>query len=411
MPNWADRIFADRLDDLHRQNRYRHFAEIERLAGQHPHARWHGPDGVRDVIIWCSNDYLGMGQSAIVKEAMINGTNEGGGAGGTRNISGNSHAVMELERELADLHGKERALVFSSGYVANDASLSTLIKTLDGVKVFSDAGNHASMISGIRHGAADKVIFRHNDMAHLESLLAAEPPERAKMIAFESVYSMDGDIAPMKDIIALAKRYDALTYCDEVHAVGLYGDEGGGVAQRDGIADQIDVIQGTLGKAFGVMGGYIAASDYICDVIRSYGSGFIFTTALPPVIARGALASIRHLRCSQSERQAQRRQVARLKDQLTQAGFWVFLGDSHIVPVMIGDAALCQMISMDLLEQYGIYIQPINYPTVAKGSERLRITPGPFHDDQMIDALVEAMVNVVINRKASDVLSIRHRAS
>ena len=352
-----------------------------------------------------------MGQSQMVKEAMITGTSEGGGAGGTRNISGNSHAVMELERELADLHGKERALVFSSGYVANDASLSTLIKMLDGVKVFSDAGNHASMISGIRNGAADKVIFRHNDMAHLESLLAAEPADRPKMIAFESVYSMDGDIAPMKEIITLAKRYDALTYCDEVHAVGLYGDQGVGVAQRDGIADQIDVIQGTLGKAFGVMGGYIAASDQICDVVRSYGSGFIFTTALPPVIARAALASIRHLRQSQSERLAQRKQVARLKDKLTQAGFYVFPGQSHIVPVMIGDAALCRAISMVLLEQYGFYIQPINYPTVAKGSERLRITPGPFHDDQMIDDLVAALSNVVITHKASDVLSIRHRAS
>jgi len=411
MPDWADTIFADRLDDLHDQNRYRHFAEIERLDGKHPHARWHGPNGARDIIIWCSNDYLGMGQSQMVKEAMINGTNEGGGAGGTRNISGNSHAVMELERELADLHGKERALVFSSGYVANDASLSTLIKILDGVKVFSDEGNHASMISGIRNGVADKVIFRHNDMAHLASLLAAEPADRAKMIAFESVYSMDGDIAPMKEIVALAKRYDALTYCDEVHAVGLYGDQGGGVAQRDGVTDQIDIIQGTLGKAFGVMGGYIAASDQICDVVRSYGSGFIFTTALPPVIARGALASIRHLRQSQSERQVQRKQVARLKDKLTQAGFYVFPGQSHIVPVMISDAALCRTICTDLLEQYGIYIQPINYPTVAKGMERLRITPGPFHDDQMIDALVEAMISVVINRKSTDLLSIRHRAS
>ena len=323
MPEWANRIFDDRLADLHRQHRYRHFAELERIAGRHPYARWHGADGVREVILWCSNDYLGMGQSALVRASMRDGLLEGGGAGGTRNIAGNSHALMELERELADLHGKERALVFSSGYVANDASLSTLIGMLDGVKVFSDAGNHASMISGIRRAHADKVIFRHNDMAHLEELLATEPRIRPKMIAFESVYSMDGDIAPMGDITALAKQYDALTYCDEVHGVGLYGAQGGGVAEAMGVANAIDVIQGTLGKAIGVMGGYIAGSAALCDVVRSYGAGFIFTTALPPVLARGALASIRHLRASESERMAQRRQVQRLKTKLQGAGFSV----------------------------------------------------------------------------------------
>ena len=409
MPEWANRIFDDRLADLHRQHRYRHFAELERIAGRHPYARWHGADGVCEVILWCSNDYLGMGQSALVRASMRDGLLEGGGAGGTRNIAGNSHALMELERELADLHGKERALVFSSGYVANDASLSTLIGMLDGVKVFSDAGNHASMISGIRRAHADKVIFRHNDMAHLEELLAAEPRIRPKMIAFESVYSMDGDIAPMGDITALAKQYDALTYCDEVHGVGLYGAQGGGVAEAMGVADAIDVIQGTLGKAIGVMGGYIAGSAALCDVVRSYGAGFIFTTALPPVLARGALASIRHLRASESERMAQRRQVQRLKTKLQGAGFSVLPGESHILPVMIGDAQLCRAIADRLLRVHNMYIQPINYPTVPAGAERLRITPGPYHDDAMIDALVEALLEVMGHLDAAEILSLRHR--
>ena len=414
MPEWAKRIFDDRLADLHRQQRYRHFAEIERIAGRHPYARWHGGDGVREVILWCSNDYLGMGQSELVRDSMRDGLLEGGGAGGTRNIAGNSHALMELERELADLHGKERALVFSSGYVANDASLSTLISMLDGVKVFSDAGNHASMISGIRRAHADKVIFRHNDMAHLEELLKAEARGRPKMIVFESVYSMDGDIAPMGEIVALAKKYDALTYCDEVHGVGLYGAQGGGVAEAMGVADAIDVIQGTLGKAIGVMGGYIAGDAVLCDVVRSYGAGFIFTTALPPVLARGALASIRHLRQSESERLAQRRQVQQLKSKLQGAGFSVLPkesqgGESHIVPLMIGDAALCRAIADRLLHEHGMYIQPINYPTVPVGSERLRITPGPYHDDAMIDALLAALLEVVAYLNANEILLLRHR--
>ncbi len=411
MPVWADQIFSDKIATLFKEQRYRQFAEIERQEKQHPHAIWHGGDVPKPIINWCSNDYLGMGQSIMVTSAMTAGISEGAGAGGTRNISGNSHALMELERELADLHNKERALVFSSGYVANEASLSTLITLIDGVKVFSDASNHASMISGIRHAEPDKAIFRHNDLHHLEQLLAAEPAERPKLIAFESVYSMEGDIAPMTELVELAEKYNAFTYCDEVHAVGLYGEQGGGVAQATGVANLIDVIQGTLGKAFGVMGGYIAASDRICDVIRSYGSGFIFTTALPPALARAALASVRHLRHSQTERHGQQRQVARLKNKLAAAGFHLHPGASHIVPVMINDASLCQAMSDWLLQQHGMYIQPINYPTVPMGTERLRITPGPCHDDQMIDDLVDAICECVDTLEASHILAVRHRAS
>lgn len=411
MPEWVDQIFSDKIDALFKEHRYRQFAEIERQEKQHPHAIWYGSDVPRAIINWCSNDYLGMGQSKFVADAMAAGISEGTGAGGTRNISGNSHAVMELERELADLHGKQRALVFSSGYVANEASLSTLITLIDGVKVFSDASNHASIISGIRHAKADKVIFRHNDLQHLEQLLAAEPAGRPKLIAFESVYSMEGDVAPLKELVALAEKYNAFTYCDEVHAVGLYGMQGGGKSQEMGIAHRIDVIQGTLGKAFGVMGGYIAASDQICDVVRSYGSGFIFTTALPPALARAALASIRYLRQSQSERQGQQRQVKRLKNKLSAVGFHLHPGSTHIVPVMINDASLCRDISDRLLEHHGMYIQPINYPTVPKGMERLRITPGPCHEDHMIDDLVDALCECVGTLDASHVLAVRHRAS
>ena len=410
MPKWAEQIFSDKIDALFKEHRYRQFAEIERLEKQHPHAIWHGGDTPRPIINWCSNDYLGMGQSSIVSAAMAAGIGEGAGAGGTLNISGNSHALMELERELADLHGKDRALVFSSGYVANEASLSTLINLIDGVKVFSDASNHASMISGIRHSRADKAIFKHNDVRDLERLLAAEPAERPKLVVFESVYSMEGDIAPLAELVAAAEKYDALTYCDEVHAVGLYGDQGGGISEALGIADRIDVIQGTLGKAFGVMGGYITASDSICDVIRSYAPGFIFTTALPPAIARGALASIQHLRQSQSERQGQQRQVRRLKTKLSAAGFHIHPGNSHIVPVMIGDASLCRAISDRLLQQHGMYIQPINYPTVARGAERLRLTPGPCHTDLMIDSLVAGLSETVASLDAEHILAVRHRA-
>jgi len=387
-----DKRLSDSLDALRRENRYRYFVEIERIAGRHPVARWHAPDGPRDVIMWCSNDYLGMGHNPVVTEAMAEAVrSQGAGAGGTRNISGTTQPLVALERELAGLHGKERALLFTSGYVANEASISTLVNLLGDCKVFSDEMNHASIISGIRNSRADKVIFRHNDIVHLEELLQAEPLERPKLIVFESVYSMDGDTGHIGAITALARRYNAITYLDEVHAVGMYGNQGGGVAERDGVAGEVDIIQGTLGKAFGVMGGYIAASDVICDSIRSYGSGFIFTTALPPGIAAGALASIRYLRKNSDERKLQKERVALLKHLLDESGFDVLPGDTHIVPVMIGDPALCLAISARLLERHGMYIQPINYPTVAKGTERLRITPGPLHSEEMIHHLVEAL--------------------
>jgi len=387
-----DKLLVGSLDALKRENRYRYFVEIERIAGRHPVASWHAPDGPRDVIMWCSNDYLGMGHHPKVTEAMAEAVrSQGAGAGGTRNISGTTQPLVELENELADLHGKERALLFTSGYVANEASISTLVKLLGDCKVFSDAMNHASIISGIRNSRADKVIFRHNDLDHLEDLLKAEPLERPKLIIFESVYSMDGDTGHIAAITQLAKRYNAITYLDEVHAVGMYGHQGGGVAEREGVAGDVDIIQGTLGKAFGVMGGYIASSDVICDAIRSHGSGFIFTTALPPGIAAGALASIRYLRHSSRERDLQKERVALLKGLLEKAGFDVLAGDTHIVPVMVGDPALCLAISARLLERHAMYIQPINYPTVAKGTERLRITPGPLHSEEMIHELAEAL--------------------
>ncbi|MCE2516393.1 MAG: 5-aminolevulinate synthase [Alphaproteobacteria bacterium] len=387
-----DDIFAASLDSLKSENRYRYFVEIERRAGQHPVARWHAPDGPRDVIVWCSNDYLGMGQKDVVTDAMAHAVKtQGAGAGGTRNISGTTQPLVELEKELANLHGKERALIFTSGYVANEASISTLVKLLGDVKVFSDAMNHSSIISGIRNSKADKAIFRHNDVAHLEELLAAEPLDRPKLIIFESVYSMDGDTGPIAAICDLAEKYNALTYIDEVHAVGMYGAEGGGVAEREGLSHRIDVIQGSFGKAIGVMGGYIASSDLLCDAVRSHGSGFIFTTAIPPGLAAGALASIRYLRKSSNERLGQQRNVALLKKLLTEEGFDVLPGDTHIVPVMVRDPALCLAITSHLLDQHGMYIQPINYPTVAKGTERLRITPGPLHSEQMIIDLVAAL--------------------
>ena len=414
LPAWADAALSQAIASVQGEDRYRYFIEVERLPGKHPHAKWHSPTGVRDIIIWCSNDYLGMGQSAEVIGAIVAAAEkEGAGAGGTRNIAGTSHALVELETELARLHGKERALLFSSGYVANEASLTSLIELLHkggktreadaGLVIFSDADNHASIISGIGNGIRrasktshdsgkpSRVIFRHNDMSHLRELLAAAPPQSRKLIVFESVYSMDGSIAPLADLADLARQFQAVTYCDEVHAVGLYGDTGGGVASRDGVADAITIIQGTLGKAFGVMGGYIAAGDVICDAIRSFGAGFIFTTALPPPLLRGALASIRHLQTSQSERAALHRGAARLKAKLTEAGFNVLAGESHIVPLIVGDPALCRAISDRLLDKHGMYIQPINYPTVPKGSERLRITPGPAHSDAMLDELVAAL--------------------
>ena len=389
--NYQD-IFERQVDQLRSENRYRYFIELERISGRHPYALWNHPDGAREVIIWCSNDYLGMGQSQNAIEAMRNAVSEHGtGAGGTRNISGTSSSIVKLEDELAALHRKERALVFTSGYVANEASIASLISLLDNPIILSDSMNHASIISGIRYGRAEKAIFRHNDIVHLEELLAALPHERHKIIIFESVYSMDGDISPIAEIAALARKYNALTYLDEVHAVGMYGAEGGGIAQRDGLEDQIDIIQGTLGKAYGAMGGYIAASDAVCDAIRGYGSGFIFTTAMPPALAEAAHTSITYLRGSSDERRAQQEQASYLKKCLEERNMPALPSSSHIVPVMVGDATKCSEISWTLLQDYGLYIQPINYPTVPRGTERLRITPGPLHTKEMVDRLVDCL--------------------
>ena len=388
--------FTSQLNRLKSESRYRHFVELERVAGEHPISRYHGPDGVRDVTMWCSNDYLGMGQNPDVVSAMARAIKEHGtGAGGTRNISGTSHAIITLERELASLHGKERALVLTSGYVANEAAISALAMQMPDCIIFSDEMNHASIISGIRYARVEKAIFRHNDVAHLEELLAQQPIDRPKLIIFESVYSMDGDTGPIAEIIALAKQYNALTYLDEVHAVGMYGAEGGGVAQQRGLQDQIDIIQGTLGKAFGIVGGYIAADDVIIDTVRSNGSGFIFTTALPPALAAGALASVKHLRASSDEREAQQRQAALLKEKARAANLPIMESDTHIVPVMVGDAAATTRICQLLLQDHDIYVQPINFPTVPRGTERLRLTPGPFHTDAMIDRLVDALTIVM----------------
>ena len=386
-------ILKSKLNQLKSESRYRTFVELERQTGLHPHAVWNSPNGPKDVVIWCSNDYLGMGQNPDAVKALTNAIDtHGTGAGGTRNISGNSAAIVALEAELAELHGKERALVLTSGYVANEASISAIAGLFDDILILSDEMNHASIISGIRYARCDKVIFRHNDVTHLEELLAAQPLDRPKLIIFESVYSMDGDTSPIAEIVALAETYNALTYLDEVHAVGMYGDEGGGIAQMRGLQDRVDIIQGTLGKAYGVVGGYIAADDVICDAVRSFGSGFIFTTALPPALAHGALASVRHLRRSTNERQAQQRQATRLKTKLRNAGLPLLEGDTHIIPVMVRDAAKCSRICQILLQEFSIYVQPINYPTVPVGTERLRLTPGPLHSDAMIDDLVASLL-------------------
>ena len=389
------RYFVNALERLKGEARYRSFARIERKAGGFPFATWHRPEGVSEIVVWCSNDYLGMGQHPDVVRAMVEAAQATGvGAGGTRNISGTSRAIVALEAELADLHGKEAALVFTSGYVSNETGIATIAKLMPGCVILSDALNHNSMIEGVRRAGCDKLVFRHNDLAHLEELLRSVAPERPKLIVFESVYSMDGDVAPIGAICALAERYGAMTYLDEVHAVGMYGPRGGGVAERDGVMDRVDVIEGTLAKAFGVLGGYVAGATEVVDAIRGYAPGFIFTTALPPPVAAAAAASVRHLKNSASERGALARQVSRTKAALAGAGLPVLPGSTHIVPLMVGDAALCMAASDRLLETHGIYIQPINYPTVPRGTERLRITPTPCHDDRLIAALVDALCEV-----------------
>ncbi len=393
------RYFGQAIERLRDERRYRVFADLERDASRFPHATWH-PDSsagepARDVVIWCSNDYLAMGQHPDVIGAMVDaGRRYGAGAGGTRNISGTNHPLVQLEAELADLHGKESALAFTSGWVSNLAAISTIAQLLPNCLIVSDALNHNSMIEGVKRSGAEKAIFSHNDTADLEAVLKAAGRERAKLVVFESLYSMDGDIAPVARIAELSKHYGAMTYVDEVHAVGMYGAHGGGICEREGVADQIDVIEGTLAKGFGTLGGYIAADEIIIDAVRSYAPSFIFTPALPPAVAAAAHAAVRRLKHSSVERERHQAQVALTKQALEAASIPVMENPSHIVPVFVGDAELCKTASDMLLERHNIYIQPINYPTVARGTERLRITPTPAHTDAHIAALVEAMSDV-----------------
>ena len=389
-------IFEKAIDRLHSEGRYRVFIDILRNKGNYPNARcFAGHNGPKDITVWCSNDYLCMGQHPDDISAMENALHDvGAGSGGTRNIGGNTHYHVELEHELADLHGKDGALLFTSGYVSNDATLSTLAKVLPGCIIYSDELNHASMIAGIRNAGCEKRVWRHNDLAHLEELLAADDPDVPKLVAFESVYSMDGDVAPIGAVCDLADKYNALTYCDEVHAVGMYGARGGGISERDAVADRVTIIEGTLGKAFGVMGGYIAADQNIIDVIRSYAPGFIFTTSLSPVLVAGALAAVRHLKSSSEERDAQQANAAMLKKLFFDAGLPVMMSNTHIVPLMVGDPIKAKKISDILLAEYGVYVQPINYPTVPRGTERLRFTPGPQHNEEMMRGLTSALLEI-----------------
>jgi 5-aminolevulinate synthase len=391
-----DKVFNAAIDRLHEEGRYRVFIDILRNKGSFPNARcFAGHNGPKPITVWCSNDYLAMGQHPKVVAAMEEALHDvGAGSGGTRNIGGNTHYHVDLESELADLHGKDGALLFTSGYISNEATLATLGKVLPGCVIFSDELNHASMIAGIRNSGCEKHVWRHNDLVHLEELLAATDIDTPKLIAFESVYSMDGDVAPIAAICDLAEKYNALTYCDEVHAVGMYGPRGGGITDREGLANRVTIIEGTLGKAFGVMGGYIAADRNIVDVIRSYAPGFIFTTSLSPVLVAGVLASVRHLKASSEERDAQQAAALFLKTSFIEAGLPVMNTTTHIVPLMIGDPVEAKRISDILLAEYGVYVQPINYPTVPRGTERLRFTPGPAHTPAMMTELTAALVEI-----------------